>query len=311
MPAPWVESLLSASLRLKRGERVLIMHDAPLLQAGEALAAGALEMGAVHVQRVLLPEPGRGLAVVPTALTEAAGRADLLLSLRSQLDLSGEDPHIRAAMSAFLQGGRGRWGSLAQVDQEVLEEALSGDPGAVAREAERLAARVRRHSAVRITSDTGTDLSLSYAGRPVHVETGVIDRPGTIGNLPGGEVFVAPLEQSAEGRLVVDLCLGDLLLDQPVCLTFQRGRVVAVEGGQAAQRLRQRLGRDDWAWTIGEFGLGANPHIRRRGRVALDEKALGTAHIALGANRSFGGVNPAETHYDCVLAEPRIEFPGA
>jgi len=40
----------------------------------------------------------------------------------------------------------------------------------------------------------------------------------------------------------------------------------------------------------------------------LDEKVLGTAHIALGGNRSYGGANPAGTHYDCVIKEPQLRF---
>jgi leucyl aminopeptidase (aminopeptidase T) len=167
---------------------------------------------------------------------------------------------------------------------------------------------MRSATGVHLKSGLGTDLRLSYAGRPVQVEDGRIRERGAMGNLPAGEVFVAPHEAQADGRLVVDLALGDLWLDAPVALTFERGRVVNVAGGRAAAELRSRLGKDDWAWTIGEFGLGANPHLKPCGKVALDEKVLGTAHTALGGNRSYGGANPAATHYDCVIKEPKVRF---
>lgn len=303
----WVQNILSASLGLQPGERVVVMSDQPLQAAGEALVASARRMGAAEALSFLLPETGVMFALVSSSFVQAVSQADVLVSLRSDLDLLEEDPHIRAAMSAFRQAGQGRWASLAQIDEAVLIRELSADFGEILREAERLAAELSRGTAVRITSEAGTDLTLAYPGRPLHVETGQIRTPGSFGNLPAGEVFVAPLEESAQGRLVVDLCLGDLWLDQPVALTVERGRVVRAEGGWAADELRSRLGDDPWAWTVGEFGLGANPHIVRRGRVAQDEKALGTAHIALGGNLSFGGENPAVTHYDCVIAAPRVE----
>ncbi|MDF2630016.1 MAG: aminopeptidase, partial [Symbiobacteriaceae bacterium] len=55
---------------------------------------------------------------------------------------------------------------------------------------------------------------------------------------------------------------------------------------------------------------GTNPGARLRGRAPLDEKILGTAHIALGSNTHFGGANAAETHYDCVINRPTIYLDG-
>lgn len=308
MTARWVENILTASLGLRGGERVVVMCDRPLLGAGEVLVAAARKMGAADVHQVLLPETGVMFALVPTSFVKLVQEADVLISMRSHLDLLDEDAHIRAAMSAFRESGRGRWASLAQVDEVLLHHELSTNFAEIATETARLAEELHRGTSVQITTEAGTDLTLRYEGRQILVETGQIRTPGSIGNLPAGEVFVAPLEESAEGRLVVDLCLGDLWLDQPVTLTFKQGRVVKADGGWAAYELKTRLGEDSWAWTIGEFGLGANPHVKSRGRVAVDEKALGTAHIALGGNLSFGGQNPAETHYDCVIAKARIRI---
>jgi hypothetical protein len=134
---------------------------------------------------------------------------------------------------------------------------------------------------------------------------------GALGNLPWGEVFVAPLEASAEGRLVVDLTVGNIRPAEPISLTFRQGRVVEVTGGPEAGELRQRLGTDPWSWTVGEFGIGANPRARICGKVTVDEKVWGTVHVALGSNLSFGGCNPAATHYDCVVSAPQLWLDGA
>lgn len=306
MADAWVEQTLLGALGLRTGESVVLMADERLEAAGRALEAGARAAGADSVSLHLLPHPARRLTVVPTPLVREVARADVVLSLLSQFDLAREMPVLQAAMAAFRQAGRGRWGYGAAVDVPLLEQAMAGDCREVARAATSLAASLKGVKRVRITTALGTDLTLELGDRPVHVETSLLRGPGSLCNLPGGEAYAAPLESSAEGRLVVDLSLGDLPLDQPVAMEFRGGRAVALKGGKAARALRERLGSDRWAWTVGEFGLGANPFVPVRGRATTDEKVLGTAHVALGGNLQFGGANPAVTHYDCVICEPRI-----
>ena len=71
----------------------------------------------------------------------------------------------------------------------------------------------------------------------------MLDRPGAFGNLPAGEVFIAPLATGADGVCVIDRSIalaGEGLVDEPIRLTFERGRIVAVEGGKAPRRPRAR-----------------------------------------------------------------------
>lgn len=307
MTLRWTETVLGHSLGLRPGERVLILADRQLQPAAEALTEAARRMQAGEVVHYALPKPGR-LQVVPRSLAAAVAAADVVISLRAELRLSVEDAAMRAAMDAFRRAGRGRWVSLAQVEVETLEAALSPGLEEVAARVSALAGRMRAAAGVRLTAPGGTDLRVSYEGRPVLVDTGQVREAGAVGNLPAGEAYVAPHETGVDGQLVVDVALGDIPLDQPVTLTFRRGRVMEATGGEAAAELRRRLGDDRWAWTVGELGLGVNPHITPSGRVALAEKALGTAHVALGGNLAFGGRNPAPTHYDCVIASPTVEF---
>ena len=138
--------------------------------------------------------------------------------------------------------------------------------------------------------------------------------PGGFANYPGGEVFVAPLEDGTDGVLVVDLTVPytvEGLVDEPVVLRFERGRVVSIEGGRAAQLLRELVeGAGEGADVIAELGLGLYPDLAPRGHVMLDEKAAGTAHVAIGRNTGHGGVNESSIHVDCVFSEPRLEVDG-
>lgn len=302
----WAAQVLQSVLGLVPGETVVIAVDRPLEGAARSLAAAARELGAGAVETHWLPSPGGRLAVVSSRLVQSIAGAGVVVTLLSQLDLSAEMPVMRAAMAAFRREGRGRWALGAGVDEPLLAEALAGDMQVVAEEARSLYDRLQETVGVRITTEAGTDLRLSWQGRSFHVETGVLREPGALGNLPGGEVYVAPLEESAEGRLVVDLSLGDILLDHPVTLTFRRGRVVRMEGSEAGRTLLERLGSGPWAWTVGEFGIGANPFVPVRGVASVDEKVMGTVHVALGSNRRFGGANRAASHYDCVISRPQL-----
>lgn len=309
MNSRWTENVLFGCLGMRAGERVLALVDEPLRFAGEALCAAAQDAGAARAEVRLLARPTRGLSVVDAHLVESVRQADVIVSLFGPMGLAQEHAALRAAVSAFRSVGRGRWAMGAFLDGEAFGQELLGDWSEVAATAQGLAEQMRLAESVHVTTAAGTDLHLAFGGRPLHVETGQLSRPGDFGNLPGGEVYVAPREASAEGRLVVDLCIGDLSLSSPVTLTFHAGRVVNVAGdGPVTEQLEQRLGADPWAWTVGELGLGANPFARPRGLVTIDEKALGTAHIALGGNLRFGGANPAATHYDCVFRNPEFRW---
>jgi hypothetical protein len=309
VPPEWTENLLQGCLGLRTGETVLILTDEPLRPAGEALCVAAKARGAASAALVTLPARP-GLTVVPGALLRRVAAADVIISLLGESDCGREDPRLRAALAAFRAAGRGRWASGVHLTLAALPDLLGGDYAHVAARTARVAERLAGVRTVRIATPLGTDLTLQLGGRAVHQETGRLIHPGALSNLPPGEVYTAPLESGADGRLVVDLCIGDITLTAPVMLTFRQGRVVAVEGGPEVERLRRRLGADPWAWTIGEFGIGTNPWVRPRGKAAIDEKVAGTVHIALGGNRSFGGCNDAATHYDCVISRPQLYLDG-
>jgi len=158
---------------------------------------------------------------------------------------------------------------------------------------------------VRITTPMGTDLCLQIGGRPIHQ-----DHDG----LPRGEVYVAPLEGSAEGVAVIDRAF---IRGQPVeqlKLTFERGQVVHIDAPKAESvRLLEELlaassGDKD---RIAELGFGLNPGVTElTGDILLDEKLNGSVHIAIGMNDSFGGQNRSNLHLDLVMLHPSLWLDG-
>jgi leucyl aminopeptidase (aminopeptidase T) len=129
--------------------------------------------------------------------------------------------------------------------------------------------------------------------------------PGESGNLPSGEAYIAPVEGSAEGQILVDGSISGIgKVDSPLLLTVQNGRITKTEG-TTGERLLQILGEQDGR-MLGEFGIGTNDKARITGVVLEDEKVYGTIHVAFGSNNTFGGTIVAGVHIDLVVKEPDV-----
>ena len=141
-----------------------------------------------------------------------------------------------------------------------------------------------------------TDLSFTTTGRKYVVDDGHI-------NMPGGEVYTAPLDESAEGKISFDFpaVFAGQYVDG-IKLRFSEGKVVEAHADQNEALLHQLLDMDEGAKRIGEFGVGTNYGIKRYCYDLLfDEKIGGTVHIALGrAYTQCGGTNQSAFHWDLI-----------
>jgi leucyl aminopeptidase (aminopeptidase T) len=307
--AGWTQNLIQAG-RLRAGERVLVVVDEPLAAEGAELLAAVQDVGAHG--RLELWTGERPLAKAPQPVLDAAEVADLSLFLAEKP--LPEEGAARFALLQTVAGHGGRQIFLGFVDGELLRGELS-EPGAdLERPARQLLAQLEGSETIHVRGRAGTDLSLRVEGRP-WLSDALPLQAGKMANYPGGEVFVAPHADGADGVLVADLTVPytvEGLVDKPVTLRFERGRVTSIEGGKAAEMLRAIVeeagpGGD----VIAELGIGFNPSVSPRGHVMLDEKAAGTAHVAIGRNTGpYGGDNEASIHVDCIFAEPEIEVDG-
>ena len=164
------------------------------------------------------------------------------------------------------------------------------------REMARIAERFDATDEVRIVAP-GTDLRFSLRGRQGKVSA-------ADANMPSGEVFYSPLEDSTSG--VIEFS------EYPACyfghevdgvrLVFEGGRVVEASAATEQEFLEQMLATDDGARVLGEFGIGCNRGIQRHTKNTLfDEKIYGTIHLALGQSYPMvGGTNVSALHWDMV-----------
>jgi len=142
----------------------------------------------------------------------------------------------------------------------------------------------------------GVDLKFSIEGKNSVVDDGKE-------NMPGGEIFMAPVRESLNGFIKFDypaLYNGKEVTD--IFLKFKDGKVVEYNASKNKDLLKAVLETDYNARYVGEFGIGCNPNIKKFTKNLLfDEKINGTIHLALGmAYKENGGGNDSSIHWDIV-----------
>jgi aminopeptidase len=141
-----------------------------------------------------------------------------------------------------------------------------------------------------------TDLTFSVEGRTF------INCDGHE-NVPDGEVFTGPVEDSMEGKVYFSYpTIYDGREVTGVRIWFEKGKAVKVTADKNQDFLIETLDTDEGARRIGEFAFGTSQGITRFTRqILFDEKINGSFHMALGASYpETGGKNESAIHWDMI-----------
>ncbi len=200
-----------------------------------------------------------------------------------------------------------RYASMPLFDYSMLSGPMSVDYRELKRLTAAVARAIRGAGWLEIASGNGTRLLFRTGGRRAWQDNGDYRKPGAAGNLPAGEVYLAPLEGTASGRLVLEWA-PTRKLESPVTLVVRRGLVTEVLGTEPfADGLRRRIASCPECANIAELGIGTNSLAKRPDNILESEKILGTVHVALGDNHTFGGRVRAPFHQDFVFFSPTLK----
>ncbi len=340
---PRVERLASLMVNysnaIKAGELVSIngpLSAEPLLEAlyRKCLEAGALpvcDIEAPWLQEALLRHGSKKqLGFIPEWRLTQAEKIDCLFRVIAETNtryLSGIDPSrqqqrmkgvkpLRDILHHRMSDGSLRWCltlfpteayaqdaemSLTEFEDFVYRACHVDlqDPVAawkkVQRNQEKMVQFLNGTKKIRIVAKD-TDLSFSVQGRTW------INCCGTE-NMPDGEVFTGPVENSAEGTILYSFpaCHNGREIEN-VHLTFKKGKVIQAHASKNEDYLNKMLDLDEGARYLGEFAFATNRGIQRFTRnILFDEKIGGTVHLALGASYpESGGVNKSVLHWDMI-----------
>ncbi|GIO58479.1 aminopeptidase [Paenibacillus cineris] len=293
---------LADCLGLKSGETFLVVTDESRKELAEALHEAGKRLGAESMLAVMTERAKSG-EEPPEAIAAAMTKAQVVVCITKH-----SLTHTQARKQAAAAGAR--LATMPGITEDMfLEGAIAADYTQVKALTEKVTDMLTGAQTVRIEKD-GRSLEVSIQGRDGVPSTGMYLEPGQSGNLPSGEAYIAPVEGTAEGQIVVDGSIAGIgKLSGPIVLTVEKGRLTAAEGGPEGEKLLQMLGDGDGR-QLGEFGIGTNEKARITGVVLEDEKVYGTIHVAFGSNNTFGGIVAAGVHIDCVVGKPDVYLDG-
>jgi aminopeptidase len=330
----WADLLCDYCLGVKPGEVILIGSELDGRPLVEACYRAIVRRGAYPVVRLDLPglaeffvehAPGPMLSYLPPLALYEAQAVDARIRIAAEHDTKGMsrvDPNRQATLDRSRAPVRREAMKRRWVLTQFPTPAYADDAGMSLPEYEAFVSR-----ALFLDQDdpvaSWTDLGRRQAGL-VEFMTGVsdvhIEGPGTDirlsvagrtwinsdgrRNMPSGEIFTGPIEDSARGHLRCSfpVCRGGREV-AGIALEFEGGRVVRASADTEEAYLNSMLDLDDGARRLGEIGLGLNSGIDRfTGSILFDEKIGGTVHLALGQSYAeTGGTNASALHWDLIL----------
>lgn len=216
--------------------------------------------------------------------------------------------HTNARREASMLGTRVV--TMPGITTEIMSRCLSAEADKIVELSNKLTSRLQGVKLIRVTSIIGTDIKLPIEGRRILPSTGVLKEKGQSGNLPSGEVYLAPLEDQSNGIIVFDGSIAGIgVLENSVTVIIKNGKAIKFSGGSQALKFENMLsevGGDSFA--IAELGIGTNHKAKISGIILEDEKVLGTVHIAFGNNISMGGNINVPIHIDGLIKSPDMYF---
>jgi len=295
--------------RVAVGDEVVILSESQSRQVNVRLADLALLALGAKVFHLVLPSP-KLISNVPVRSTGSSDvlhdRAPIIAALaRTTLvvDLTVEGLLHAPELPSILEEGT-RVLMISNEHPEALER-LRPDENLRSRVQDAVR-KAKEAKNMLVTSDAGSELSVSLTDCPIAGVWGWTDRPGTVAHWPGGVVVAFPLRHSVRGRLV--LGVGDInltfkrYLESPVTLIIEDDYVTAVEGS-GVDAILMRNYYDAWndseAYGVSHVGWGLNPKARYEALTVYDKRDTnGTELRALPGNFLFStGANEHAGRY--------------
>jgi leucyl aminopeptidase (aminopeptidase T) len=289
---------------VKKGENVLIITDEPLRKIGQALWKAAKEIAGEVMLLEIISRTSNG-EEPPPMVADFMKRFDVVL-----IPTSRSMTHTKARRDACEAGAR--VATLPGITEDSMKRTLSADYNKIAERSLKLAKILSGKKEAKVKTPSGTDITMKIEGRTWEPDTGLYHKPGEFGNLPAGEVYIAPLEGTANGVIIVDGAMAGVgVIKKSIKLLVKDGFVTEISGDKSAKDLEKAIepfGKP--ARNIAELGIGTNDKARIIGNVLEDEKVMGTVHMAIGDNKSMGGQVSVQSHLDGILLKPTLEIDG-
>lgn len=301
------DKLIDTNLKMKKGEKLLIVTEPEKINIAEVIAASALRKDIEPVINIMMPrefdsnEP-------PKIISEAMKASDAFLSV-----VGKSITHTNAVKEAISNGSRGI--VLTQFSEDMMiHGGMECDFEKQAPLCKKVASMLANSKEVHLTTPLGTDLKFSAEGRRGNSLYCLVE-PGEFSTAPTIEANVSPIEGTAQGKIVADASvpyIGIGLLEEPIEFEVVDGFIVDIKGGYQAKLLADNFEsmNDPNVYNIAELGIGLNPNCRFIGLMLEDEGVYGSVHIGIGTSINLGGTLKAACHYDAIMTGATVVADG-
>jgi leucyl aminopeptidase (aminopeptidase T) len=307
---------LECVLEAKKGEKLVIFCDTAKMDIGEAFEKGALKLG-LQTQLVKLKTHVNVFRKeIPQRIMEflTNQKPDIYINLLR--GVHEETPFRIKLIHMETRDQKTRLGHCPGVTLDMLTEgalALTVEEHRGIQDfADKLIGKLKQAVKVEIKSSSGTNATLSVEGRSFFTDTKIDWKLMKWMNLPTGEVIVAPVENSLEGKLICDMAVGGIgPIESPLEITVEKGKVSNVfsADAQLLRKVNESLNTDEWSSVVGEFAFGINPKARFVEEFLEAEKMLGTIHVAFGNNSDMPGrKNKSKNHMDFLMSNSTVKI---
>ena len=290
-------------------EHTVVVFDAQTKSVANCFSEAAQSLGG----NVLLVEtpPAKMHGEEPSsAAAQAILDADLVLGLRNK-----SMAHTNARLALTKNGGR--YLSLPDYTLELLNDpSLQVDYTAQFKNVLAISDELTKGSKICVVTEAGTEIQMDAAGRFGNCCPGFVKNKGDLGSPPDIEANISPLENSANGVIVVDGSIpftGFGLLNKPITLEIKDGKISKISGNQRdVDKLDVLFAShgDSKSRILAECGVGLNPAAKLTGVMLTDEGSLGTIHFGFGSNSTVGGINEIAFHIDFVCRAATMSVDG-
>ena len=303
---PGARNAIEVCLRLKPQERITIITDSATREIAAALQTEVERIDSEYSLFVLEHHARRPLQFMPENILD-----DLALSRVSIFAAQSQPGELtaRTQMTAVVNNHHIRHGHMVNINREIMLEGMRADFLKVDALSQRLVDRARQAERITCKTPHGTEFEAELSPKLKWLKTSGIITKDKWGNLPGGEIFTAPM--NTNGTFVVDGVVGDYLCERygdlkgnPLTIEVEDNRIVDLhsENKDLRDDFRAYTSTDENSNRVGEFAIGTNiacTHII--GHILQDEKIPGV-HIAFGhPYAEHTGANwTSKTHIDCV-----------
>ena len=266
-----VKQAIENCLKVKDGEKVVIITDRPTLDIGLALKE-AIEKITKKTQFFVMEDFGPRPINFPREIDDSIKTADA--SIYAAQGAEGELQTFRMAMLKAIEANQKlRHAHMIGITKEIMTDGMCSDYKEIQRISKLVYDKVRNASKIRVVTENGGDFLAHFSGDIKWIISDGNITPGFWKNLPDGEVFTSPV--SVDGTIIIDGCLGDFFTEKygsiennPVTVEVADGRAIKetikCDNKQLLKEFVKYLFEiDENSNRIGEFAIGTNTGLTK------------------------------------------------